>query len=82
MKAFTLLELLLVIVIITILTSLSLPTLSRCYRSSRDWLASISRQHTNRIEAFLRDETSQKNLEYYSTNRIEKWDNYYMMEKP
>lgn len=63
-----LIELLTVTVIITILASIGVPVVVKTGKTIKQKWYEVNIWHGARLDAVLKDETSQKDLDYYMTN--------------
>ena len=72
-RAFTLLELLLVVVLGFILVALLLPSVVRGLNWCKEWAYGAYSHHENQIEVFLDDTAPESRLLRWTTNKPVRW---------
>lgn len=77
-----LIELLTVIVIIAILASIGVPVVVRTGKEIKQKWYEINFWHGSRLDAVLKDDTHQKDLDYYMTNGVNPQTYYWNIIKP
>lgn len=72
-RAFTLIELLLVITLLGILAAITMPSVVKAKQWAKAWSIGIYANHNAKLNAFLSDTTSDRDLLYWSTNQPKPW---------
>lgn len=68
-----LIELLVTVVILTILCSLLLVTISKAFLHAKRWIFGIYSFNEQRIECFLNDDSKEKEMMVFATNKPKPW---------
>lgn len=69
----TLFELLAVVVVLSVLMAMLLPSVIRGYHHAREWIFGVYIWHNSKLEVFLRDESSPAVLQRWATFGAEPW---------